>query len=1410
MADEEQVSWDQPEQAEQVSWDQPSGRERQRAFREQIRMGLPELAAQTSYGGEQPAVSLPPESPKTGTFLDRDEQGNLVAREMPITGGLKPEGVFERMSKAAKAGLGEEPFGISPETRTKYPWANTLQLAAYPADVLLRGLNAFVTGGAGAIAGAAEEMGMSREQADKLQRDIYQAAQVGAVEVPKPTPGMMTRPVVRAAETAAPSVERIEFMTGKPPVPEIPPVELPTVPTAEGIPVPEVRGKGARLLPPEIPHEPIALPERAGVGAEAAAGPLEGISPEAISQVARQLKADNWTPYTIDERLEKMSPHQFFAEVSPNLENKASQVAAYGGEGRNTIKTNVEQRHSEIKPRLKSLYDAAFGPVEDLAQKRKTLTIEQKAAADKFYKKFRDLEIHPTDELKEIMPRLEAAGAFGQAKKIAAVEGKPWEENFFTTGTRKNYPTAESWDYVKRALDTMIEGSFNQFGEPTNWTRIYIQLKNELIGAIDNHPNPEVAGVWKQARDAYAGPAKIKSSYELGKKVLSDSVDANELPFFTSSYSPKELEAIGQGIRYQLENQLGKAGAQEGRSIRQMLSENAQKKIRWIIGDEKAEKLFNAVDLENQIHGAQKRLIGGSPTAERMLGAEEEFGARPPRAAEIAGTVAETGMGLIKEPKKTVTKAISKFASEKMQRAAEEKAAKLRAEIAHIYTLQGPERDAALRWILEHGENWTGAPEIGLPGINRATGGSVLDKMRSVRHRQEGGGAGDSPFDDKAIAELPSNVPGTVSPETAKSVLKSFVPEFIQHYQASPDYDPRAPLPEAGKVPRNQPLTLSQMVVPAFMEGLGWWMPGGKAAMAAAPAIGKAAGVAAKAAPAAEEAAAKVARELSPLGFYSHGAETAAQLPQLKGTPEQIAAMLQKQGVKPAELEGFNEAFAGKPSVTREEAAQFFRERMPQVEETVLGVKEPYDAKRLDELLNEYKNLKEHPIDAPSFGEDKYNEMIRLLNIRDQSSTQSLYDAAERMITEGQRAQRRGDNVTAERYFRESELLNTRAEKLDLEGEGLAKPTKFGQYTLPGGENYREVLLKLPAKGPGTKPKEGFSSTEEARAFNSAAAQDFTGPHWDDPNVLAHVRMADRTGPNGEKILHVEEMQSDWGQKGRKEGFIGQPATELPQGALIHAPGEVPHWTNDAWTVQLPKETAGRSLFYGATKDEAVGNALEYIAKPSAKSVPSAPYVTSTQGWTDLALKRVLKEAAEGGYDRVVFTPGAEQAARYDLSKQVRSIDYMQEGKDSYRLGIIGKNGEIIDLPKETFTAKELEEYLGKDAAEKIINDQGRSYRGRNHKTLEGLDLKLGGKGMKGYYDKIMPAQLNKLVGKYDKQAKVRLGDYELPTKEGNTTQGHSIDITPKMREAILGGQTAFKRGGSVLDKMRGARRGQR
>jgi hypothetical protein len=77
-------------------------------------------------------------------------------------------------------------------------------------------------------------------------------------------------------------------------------------------------------------------------------------------------------------------------------------------------------------------------------------------------------------------------------------------------------------------------------------------------------------------------------------------------------------------------------------------------------------------------------------------------------------------------------------------------------------------------------------------------------------------------------------------------------------------------------------------------------------------------------------------------------------------------------------------------------------------------------------------------------------------------------------------------------------------------------------YTLPGGENYREIMLHTPMP--------------EGQGF-PGVRHHFSGM----PNIIASIRAKDRTSPEGKKILHLEEIQSDWHQQGREKGY--RPAT---------------------------------------------------------------------------------------------------------------------------------------------------------------------------------------------------------------------------------------------------------------------------
>jgi hypothetical protein len=402
------------------------------------------------------------------------------------------------------------------------------------------------------------------------------------------------------------------------------------------------------------------------------------------------------------------------------------------------------------------------------------------------------------------------------------------------------------------------------------------------------------------------------------------------------------------------------------------------------------------------------------------------------------------------------------------------------------------------------------------------------------------------------------------------------------------------------------------------------------------------------------------------------------------------------------------------------------------------------------------------------------------------------------------------------------------AQQLGRGGEEIGENTKFAQYSIPGGENYREVLIRLPEKqkketwewfDPDTQEsKRGFATQQEAydsrpnigsvvsRVEADDSPQNYRSSHWEPPNVLAHARVSDRTGPNGEKILHVEEIQSDWHQAGRDarnneikrlmkaEGIDKATANERVPQDFGYAMPE----TQRIKGVVQPDYYGGYKVVWedgtfsgGYSKEAAEAKALEGKSNATGGAVPDAPF---KQNWHELVMKRLLDDAARNGYDRVVITPGAEQANRYKLSSHIdnlmvgdeyrgaRQISWRPVGEMADSALMFDEKGNVTQSMLRGLEGKNISEIFGKDLSEKIMQSQP-------YQRFEGVDLDVGGEGMKGFYDQILPSYLNDYGKKWG--AKVQPYSYSM---EGTQNPLHAFDITPQMREEIVGkGQPLYQ-----------------
>lgn len=207
---------------------------------------------------------------------------------------------------------------------------------------------------------------------------------------------------------------------------------------------------------------------------------------------------------------------------------------------------------------------------------------------------------------------------------------------------------------------------------------------------------------------------------------------------------------------------------------------------------------------------------------------------------------------------------------------------------------------------------------------------------------------------------------------------------------------------------------------------------------------------------------------------------------------------------------------------------------------------------------------------------------------------------------------------------------------------------------------------------------------------------------------------------------------------------------------------------------------------------------------PSVQSIPSAPFVTSTDAWVGLAMKRMIAYAAENGFDRIAWTTGEQQSDRYDLSKQVDSVEAIKDISGKYSVAAI-KNGTAIER-KSNLNEKQLEEAFGKDLAQKIINEEGKpAGKGFPKEMLvySGADLKVGGTGMKSFYDQIVPKVAKEITKKMGGQLSESTFFASIELR-GEDFDANGFDITPEMRQATLKGMPLFSRSG-LMDAMHGS-----
>jgi hypothetical protein len=475
---------------------------------------------------------------------------------------------------------------------------------------------------------------------------------------------------------------------------------------------------------------------------------------------------------------------------------------------------------------------------------------------------------------------------------------------------------------------------------------------------------------------------------------------------------------------------------------------------------------------------------------------------------------------------------------------------------------------------------------------------------------------------------------------------------------------------------------------------------------------------------------------------------------------------------------------ADQRTVTKEAALGFIEANGADVRESLRGTPQQ-PAFRLSEynmirekLGDDFVNIHQYRVETLP---GKYEEVGEIC-LLPSGEYQALAEDVERTFTDVESAERWLERFARFYYYAETGI-----------------PTLHKIRTIPGGENYRELVLTMPGQIKPYKP-DTLHFTEEGGG-----------------TAVAWIRFNDRVGADGKRILFIEEIQSKRHQDARAHGYQG----ELPPGwKVIEERG----LGAGGWHTVVDSE--------GCVRAQSL-NRQGAIERATAGGVPDAPFRAS---WPELAWKRALRWAVENGYDRVAWTTGEMQTKRYGLSKRIDKLKVL-EGRYTEAPRIEGyevtgwKSGR--ELLNQRIARDRLPDLIGKEMAETVVA-QIEANKQRPVPTyaavFEGLDLKVGGEGMKYFYDRMLPSLVNRYVKKWGakvEQEAIPLGSYGFDVRENGsglwnvfdyasdivhraTTeelakewvkgQGraeeavHSVTITDKMRESVMLGQPLYER----------------
>lgn len=319
-----------------------------------------------------------------------------------------------------------------------------------------------------------------------------------------------------------------------------------------------------------------------------------------------------------EARLAKLGPDAMIADAGgANTRQLLDTLAVLPGRTKETIANVQRQRMATEGGRLRGAADAAL----DTTGQRLSTTVQGLAetratAAAPLYGQLRQINLNPSQELAEVVAAADQLGALGHARTLAIARQQPFTIDPSQPGTWN----AGQLDHVKRGLDQLISRETKPDGTVSPVGAAISELRTRMVGLLDDATtNPQTGeSLYRQARNAFAGPSALIDAANTGRRVLSS--DDASITSALQGMSTSEVEAFRIGAYEALRNKLG---TQAGRTelMNAWKNDSTREKLQALFGDNlRSYREFAAELAKESTKRNIQKVNTGSQTAARLAG----------------------------------------------------------------------------------------------------------------------------------------------------------------------------------------------------------------------------------------------------------------------------------------------------------------------------------------------------------------------------------------------------------------------------------------------------------------------------------------------------------------------------------------------------------------------------------------------------------------------------------------------------------------------------------------------------------------------------------------------------------------------------------------------------------------------